>query len=76
MCATNKRSVVRGEPHVLRGRRDHVGDHAGLQAPHPVRQYRRRLPEHLEALGLVAAISSAANRTNRNRDQASTEQNT
>ncbi len=43
--------VMRGEPHVLRGGHHDVGDHAALQAAHPVREHLARHPaQDLEAL--------------------------
>jgi hypothetical protein len=39
--------VVSGQPHVVRRRDDHVGDHAALQTCHPVGQHHLRHPAQL-----------------------------
>jgi hypothetical protein len=73
--------VMAGEPDVLGGGHHLVRDAAALQAAHPVGQDHLGHPpcssKHSASNpSVVSARSSAANRTNRTRDQASTAQNT
>jgi hypothetical protein len=74
-------TVMGGEPHVIRYRDNHIGDHTAFEAAHPVRQDLGRNPtDGLKASGIIASVveafSSAAKRTNRHREYASTAQNT